>query len=154
MLKPVGYLSGRKYPLVVTTYRSGDYFLLGASGNENPIQLYAASGFVVLSFDMGRLRSRWPRDFANRLLDWKSPTESIFEAIDMLAKSGLIDAERVGVTGFSHGAEIVEYAIAHTSRFRAAVLSGPAARDPYFYYMGGATWHETFESWGLGGWPE
>jgi dipeptidyl aminopeptidase/acylaminoacyl peptidase len=154
VIKPAGYQPGRKYPLVVTTYRSGDYFLLGASGNENPIQLYAANGFVVLSFDMGRLRSRLPRDFANRLLDWKSPTESISEAIGMLAKSGLIDPERVGVAGFSHGAEIVEYAIAHTSRFRAAVLSGPAARDPYFYYMGGTTWHETFESWGLGGWPD
>jgi dipeptidyl aminopeptidase/acylaminoacyl peptidase len=154
VIKPAGYQPGRKYPLVVTTYRSGDYFLLGASGNENPIQLYAANGFVVLSFDMGRLRSRRAHDFPNRLLDWKSPTESISEAIDMLAKSGVIDPERVGITGFSHGAEIVEYAIAHTSRFRAAVLSGPAARDPYFYYMGATTWHETFESWGLGGWPE
>jgi len=154
VIKPVGYQPGRKYPLVVTTYRSGDYFLLGASGNENPIQLYAAEGFVVLSFDMGRLRNRRPRDFADRLLDWKSPTESISEAIGMLAKSGLIDPGRVGIAGFSHGAEIVEYAISHTSRFHAAVLSGPAARDPYFYYMGGATWQETFESWGLGGWPE
>jgi len=154
LLKPAGYQVGRKYPLVITTYRSGDYFLLGASGNENPIQLYAANGFVVLSFDIGRLRSRRPRDFADRLLDWKSPTESISEAIDILAKSGLVDPERVGIAGFSHGAEIVEYAISHTVRFRAAVLSGPAARDPYFYLMGGATWHETFENWGLGGWPE
>ena len=154
LLKPSGYQAGRKYPLVITTYRSGDYFLLGASGNENLIQLYAANGFVVLSFDIGRLRSRRPRDFADRLLDWKSPTESISEAIDILAKSGLVDPERVGIAGFSHGAEIVEYAISHTARFHAAVLSGPAARDPYFYLMGGATWHETFENWGLGGWPE
>src|ERR1700683_321214 len=154
VMKPVGYQPGRKYPLVVTTYRSGDYFLLGASGNENPIQLYAAEGFVVLSFDIGRLRSRRPRDFADRLLDWKSPTESITHAIALLAKRGLIYPARVGIAGFSHGAEIVEYAISHTSRCHAAVLSGPGARDPYFYYMGGATWQETFESWGLGGWPE
>jgi len=154
IVKPEGYYPGRKYPLIVTMYRSGDYFLLGASGNENPIQTYAANGFVVLSFDIGRLRSRRSHDFADRLLDWKSPTESLSQAIHILAESGLIDPERVGIAGFSHGAEIVEYAISHTSLFQAAVLSGPGARDPYFYYMGGTTWHETFENWGLGGWPE
>jgi dipeptidyl aminopeptidase/acylaminoacyl peptidase len=154
VIKPLGYTPGTRYPLIVTTYRSGDYFLLGASGNENPIQVYAANGFAVLSFDIGRLHSRRSRDFSDRLLDWKSPTESISQAIDLLAESGLIDAEKIGITGFSHGAEIAEYAISHSDRFSAAILSGPAARDPYFFYMGGSTWHETFDRWGLGGWPE
>ena len=154
VIKPVGYQAGKSYPLIVTMYRSGDYFLLGASGNENPIQLYAANGFVVLSFDIGRLRSRRPGDFFDRLLDWKSPVESLSQAIDSLVERGLIDPEKVGITGFSHGAEIAEYAISHSDRFAAAILSGPAARDPYFFYMGGNTWHETFERWGLGGWPE
>ena len=154
VVKPLGYVVGKKYPLVITTYRSGDYFLLGASGNENPIQVYAAYGFVVLSFDIGRFRKRREHDFADRLLDWASPTESMAQAIALLTKQGLVDPARVGVTGFSHGAEIVEYAISHTALFRAAVLSGPAARDPYFYYMAGDEWQATFEKWGLGGWPE
>lgn len=154
VVKPLDYEAGKKYPLIVTTYRSGDYFLLGASGNENPIQAYAASGFVVLSFDMGRLRERRPHDFADRLQDWASPTESLAQAVALLTRQGLVDPARVGVSGFSHGAEIVEYAISHTSLFQVAVLSGPAARDPYFYYMAGAEWHDRFETWGLGGWPE
>jgi dipeptidyl aminopeptidase/acylaminoacyl peptidase len=154
VLKPLEYHPGRRYPLIITTYRSGDYFLLGASGNENPIQLYAAHGFVVLSFDIGRLRWRREGDFKDRLLDWESPTESIVQAVDMLVSGGLVDPERIGISGFSHGAEIVEYAISHRPFFRAAVLSGPAARDPYFYYMAGADWQKSFAKWGLGGWPE
>ena len=154
VVKPLGYEAGKKYPLIVTTYRSGDYFLLGASGNENPIQIYASHGFVVLSFDIGRFRKRREHDFADRLLDWASPTESIAQAIALLTRQGLVDPARIGVTGFSHGAEIVEYAISHTTLFCAAVLSGPAARDPYFYYMAGAEWQDTFKKWGLGGWPE
>lgn len=154
VVKPLDYEMGKRYPLVVTTYRSGDYFLLGASGNENPIQVYAANGFVVLSLDIGRLRERRPRDFADRLLDWASPTESISQAVALLTRQGLVDPARVGVAGFSHGAEIVEYAMSHSALFRAAVLSGPAARDPYFYYMAGAEWHDRFEKWGLGGWPD
>lgn len=154
VVKPPDYQPGKKYPLIVTTYRSGDYFLLGASGDENPIQSYAANGFAVLSFDIGRLRNRRLNDFADRLLEWKSPTESLREAIALLTKSGLVDPARTGIAGFSHGAEIVEYAISHTSVFHAATLSGPAARDPYFYYMAGTSWQETFDKWGLGGWPE
>jgi len=154
VVKPLDYQPGKKYPLIVTMYRSGDYFLLGASGNENPIQLYAANGFAVLSFDIGRLRNRRTNDFADRLLEWKSPTESLSQAIALLTKGGLVDPARTGIAGFSHGAEIVEYAISHTSVFHAATLSGPAARDPYFYYMAGTGWQETFDKWGLGGWPE
>lgn len=154
VVKPMDYQPGKKYPLIITTYRSGDYFLLAASGNENPIQLYAANGFVVLSFDIGRLRNRRPHDFDDRLLEWKCPTEDLAQAIAMLTKDGLIDPERIGIAGFSHGAEIVEYAITHTPLFHAAILSGPAARDPYFYYMAGMGWQETFDQWGLGGWPE
>jgi dipeptidyl aminopeptidase/acylaminoacyl peptidase len=154
VVKPLDYHPGQRYPLIITTYRSGDYFLLGASGNENPIQLYAAHGFVVLSFDIGRLRRRREHDFADRLLDWESPTESMVQAIELLVDGGLVDRDRIGISGFSHGAEIVEYAISQRPLFRAAVLSGPAARDPYFYYMAGAAWQESFEKWGLGGWPE
>lgn len=38
----------------------------------------------------------------------------------------------------------------HTTLFRTAVLSGLAARDPYFSYMSESGWQKTFENWGLG----
>jgi len=152
VLKPIGYEQGKRYPLIVTTYRSGDYFLWGASGNENPIQVYAANGFVVLSFDAGYEPNIRPGDFQTKLLRWASPTESIKMAVGMLVDQGLVDAQRVGISGFSYGVEIVGYALTHTNLFRAA--SGASTHDPYFYYMSGEAWHNNFANWGLGGWPE
>jgi dipeptidyl aminopeptidase/acylaminoacyl peptidase len=152
VLKPIGYQAGKRYPLIVTTYRSGDYFLRGASGNENPIQVYAASGFVVLSFDVGFSRNIRPGDFKTELLTWASPTASIEMAVRLLVDQGLVDVQRVGISGYSHGAEIVAYALTHTNLFHAA--SGAGGYDPYFYYLGGEVWQNKFAEWGLGGWPE
>lgn len=152
LVKPVDYTPGKKYPLIVTTYRCGDYFLRGASGDESPIQGYAAQGFAALCFDVGRTKGVTPGDFRTKLLDWSSPTASIEMAVRQLIQSGLVDPERVGITGFSHGEEIVGYAVTHSLVFHAAV--GAAGYDPSFFYIGGNLWQKMFERWGLGGWPE
>lgn len=151
LIKPVNYSAGKKLPLIVTTYRSGDRFLGGASGNESPVQVYAANGFAVLCFDVGRPRNIRRGDFADKLLDWASPVASIEMAVEELAREGVVDPERVGITGFSHGSEIVGYAVTHTTMFRAVV--GAGGYDPYFYDLAGNAWHRHFHDWGLGGWP-
>jgi dipeptidyl aminopeptidase/acylaminoacyl peptidase len=151
LVKPLGYKPGTRYPLVVTTYRSGDFFLRGASGDQNPVQVYAAEGFAVFCFDVGMIRNVHPGHFEEKLLDWASPTASLEAAIRELDTGGLIDAARVGIAGYSHGEEIAGYAITHTDLFHAAV--GAAMYEPYFYFMGGAEWWDLFETWGLGGWP-
>ena len=53
-------------------------------------------------------------------------------SIAKLADMGIIDRSRVAITGLSHGAEMVDYAISHTSVFRAAIASGPGW-DPIGY---------------------
>jgi dipeptidyl aminopeptidase/acylaminoacyl peptidase len=152
LVKPLDYKLGMRYPLVVTTYRSGDYFLRGGSGDENPIQVYAANGFAVLCFDVGWNRNIRAGDFEEKVQDWASPTASLDAAIHILVAEGIIDPERVGVAGFSHGEEIAGYAVTHTHLFQAAI--GAAFYDPCFYYLGGTGWWSVFETWGLGGWPE
>jgi dipeptidyl aminopeptidase/acylaminoacyl peptidase len=152
LVKPLDYVPDTKYPLIVTTYRSGDYFLRGASGNENPIQVYAAKGFVVLSFDVGFLRNTRTGDFADKIVDWASPVASIETAVQQLVDAGLVDPLRVGIAGFSHGEVIGGYAITHTNLFHAA--SGAETYDPCFYALGGEVWHRQFTNWGLVGGPE
>jgi dipeptidyl aminopeptidase/acylaminoacyl peptidase len=153
LVKPFNYFPGRRYPLIITTYRSGDWFLRGASGNENPIQVYAANGFMVLNFDVGRNPAVPPGDFGAALRIWSSPTKSIEDAVDRLCSAGLVDRRRVGIAGYSHGSEIMAYAISHTRLFSAAI-GDAGGREPYFYYMADRNWQEIFRRWGLGGWPE
>src|SRR6202034_3498869 len=72
--------------------------------------------------------------------------------VETLDHMGIIDPGRVGISGYSHGTEIVGFAISHTALFHAAV--GAGGYDPYFFYMAGREWHEIFSRWGVGGWPE
>ena len=152
LVKPLDYRIGTRYPLIITTYRSGDYFLRGGSGDENPIQVYAANGFAVLCFDVGWNRNIPVGYFEKKLQDWASPTASMEAAVQQLNAKEIIDPERVGIAGFSHGEEIAGYAVTHTHLFHAAI--GAALYDPCFYFLGGTDWSSLFETWGLGGWPE
>ena len=64
LLLPVGYETGKRYPLVITTYVDYDGFLLGGTGNEYPIHVFAANGLVVLNFNAwGRSRNPKLGDF-------------------------------------------------------------------------------------------
>ncbi|MGC2356947.1 MAG: Atxe2 family lasso peptide isopeptidase [Candidatus Acidiferrum sp.] len=153
LVKPVNYEPGKKYPLIVTTYRTHE-FLRGASGDENPIQVYAADGFAVLSFDYGRMDyDNKPGEFQRYLLWYESVNESLEMAIQKASEMGVVDTTRVGLTGYSRGTEIVAYEITHTKLFRA--VSGTAGDDsPYFYYMAPRRVQDSFSKEGVGGWPE
>ena len=154
LVLPLSYEPGKRYPLIITTYRDGDAFLRGGVGDEYPIQVFAANGFAVLSFDTGRQRNHTSGDFATALLWWQSPQEGMAAAVAKLAERGIVDRSKVGITGLSHGAEMVEYGISHSDLFQAAIESGDGAQDPHFFYMAGKSWHQTLADLGLGGWPE
>jgi dipeptidyl aminopeptidase/acylaminoacyl peptidase len=151
---PLNYESGKRYPLIITTYRDGDSFLRGGTGDEYPIQVFAANGFAVLNFDAGKTPTNKPGDFETAIRWLSSPEEGMEAAIKKLVEMGVVDSSRVGLTGLSHGGEMVEYAVGHTGLFRAAVESSIGGRDPLFFYMGGQYWHKWFADMGLGGLPE
>ena len=132
---PVGYEAGKRYPLIITTYRDWDGFLLGGVGNEYPIHVFAANGFVVLSFNaLGRTRNPKPGDFDATLRLWQAPNEALQAAVAQLSEMGIVDSSRVAITGLSYGSTIVNYGISHTNTFRAAIASSPAF-DPILYYL-------------------
>jgi Tol biopolymer transport system component len=113
LVKPLDYEPGKKYPLIVTTYRTRE-FARGASGDENPIQVYAAHGFAVLSFDMGlRDYDNKPGDFQRYLSWYESVDASLQMAIQRASEIGVADITKIGLTGFSRGTEIVAYEITH-----------------------------------------
>jgi dipeptidyl aminopeptidase/acylaminoacyl peptidase len=152
LVKPLNFEPGQSYPLIVTTYRTRE-FPRGASGDENPIYVFAANGFFVLSFDYGRREfDNDPGDFRRHLSWYESVQASIEMAIKQAAETGSIDIARTGLTGYSRGEEIVAYAITHSKLFHA--VSGAAGDNgPYFYYMAPKAVQEYFVNSGLG-WPQ
>lgn len=150
LVKPPDYDPHKRYPLIITTYRSGA-FLRGAAGDEYPIQVLAANGFVVLDFDAAPLPV--DSDVKTNMLRWYSPLASFEKICEMLDQAGLVDPQRRGISGLSYGADITEYVISHSDLFHAAVTSGASGRDPLFYYLSGNAGSKLFSGW-LGGWPE
>lgn len=151
LVKPLNYKPGQRYPLIVTTYYSGDYFLRGGGGEEYPIQVFAANGFAVLAWDHGP----YPDDpidgnFEQGMLRYKWPVAGLEAALAAVDKLGIVDQQRCGITGFSYGTEIADYVVSHHPElFSTAITSGMSGRDPYFYYMAPRFWKEVFRNWGL-----
>jgi dipeptidyl aminopeptidase/acylaminoacyl peptidase len=136
LVLPPNYEPGRRYPLIITLYRDGDDFLRGGVGDEYPIQVFAANGFAILNFDIGKFRNVKPGDFETATLELQSPIEGMAAAVDKLTNMGIIDPARVGITGFSFGAALVAYGISHTDLFHAAIESGGGELDPDLYFLG------------------
>jgi len=152
LFKPIEFDSSKSYPLIVTTYTAGG-FLSGATGDEFPIQVFAANGFLVLAFNAPDRRPADPGDFKTQMLTWYSPLSSLESIVRKLVRQDLVDPNRVGLTGLSYGAEITQFAITHSSIFAAAATGGWSARDPIFYYLTYDGWRRIFTDW-MGSGPD
>lgn len=154
LVLPVGYVAGRRYPLVVVQYSSRG-FLRGGTGDDYPIQAFANRGFAVLSIDkpisVGALHATDYlegdrinlKDFADR----RSVLESLEIAVKAAIDRGIADPARIGITGFSDGASTAGFALLHSKLFAAYAMSnccwdtmlamrvGPAAARQ-FHFMG------------------
>jgi dipeptidyl aminopeptidase/acylaminoacyl peptidase len=149
LIKPRDYIPGRRYPLVIVTYASNG-FLRGGVGDEYPIQLFAAQGFAVLSFNVGRphagslLPGAARQPWEETTLEWWSSQAGLEALLDSLTKVGIIDPTRIGITGLSLGARIVMFGISHSQRFQAAIASGNDDSDPLMWYL---TYNSGYHDW-------
>jgi dipeptidyl aminopeptidase/acylaminoacyl peptidase len=149
LVKPAGYEAGKRYPVVVTSYRAGTGFLRGGVGDEYPIHVFAASGFAVLAFDCGADLNNRPGDFEAALTIWQGPLDGLKEALRLAAETGVADLSRVGFTGLSHGSEIGAFAISHSDLFRAASMSGSGSWDRLAEQLVPNAFRRWFKQWGL-----
>lgn len=122
----------RKLPLIIVGYDSRG-FLRGGTGDDYPIQLFAAAGFAVLSFqrpvDWGYVHGGKVEnlDFErlNKLgwADRKSVQSSLEQGIDLAVATAHIDRDKIGITGFSDGVSTAQYALINSRIFKAAAFS-------------------------------
>ena len=149
LVKPEGYREGERYPVIVTSYRSGTGFLRGGVGDEYPIHVFAANGFAVLAFDCGADKNTKPGDFEGAMSIWEGPLEGLKESLRIAAGMGVADLDRVGFTGLSHGSEIGAFAMSHSDLFRAVSMSASGSWDTLTEQMMSNRFRHWFTQWGL-----
>lgn len=150
---PLNYEPGRKYPLVLNVH--GGPMEVWTPRYPANIDVYsfgplAFDGYFVLCANP-RGSSGYGRDFrfAN-VGDWCGDDyKDLMAGVDHVVSTGLVDPDRLGVTGFSYGGLMTAWIITQTDRFKAACMCAggstlmPASASNYYYtstYMGGFFW--------------
>ena len=124
VIRPVGCEPGRSYPLVMWVHGgptgvSGSRYYAATVWN----QLLATEGYAVFLPNY-RGSTGWGLEFAESNLGdmGGKDFDDMLLGIDSLVASGLADASRLAVAGWSYGGFATAWAVSQTNRFRAAVM--------------------------------
>lgn len=125
LIRPVGYRQGERYPLAILPHGGPEGVSLdGWTTNPlYPAQVLAGEGYVVL---MPNYRGSGGRGVAFSKGDHRDlggrEMEDILMGIDHLAAEGLVDPDRVGISGTSYGGYMSAWAATrYSDRFRVAI---------------------------------
>jgi dipeptidyl aminopeptidase/acylaminoacyl peptidase len=128
---PTDYVAGRKYPLVIQTHGwdPGRFWIDGPYPTAFAAQALAGKGFFVLQVD----DTDWhlvetPKEAPAAMAVYDS-------AIDFLDRKGLIDRNRIGLTGFSRTYWYVTYTLTHSRHHFAAASVADGVDYSYFQYL-------------------
>ncbi|HEX9425112.1 MAG TPA: S9 family peptidase [Pyrinomonadaceae bacterium] len=127
LLKPTGYQSGTKVPLVVIihggpTSRWTDSF-------QSWGQLLAARGYAVLYPNVRGSTGYGHRFVEMNRADWGGGDfKDVIAGVDFLIARGIADPDRLGIAGWSYGGYMASWAITQTNRFKAA-MTGAGLSD-------------------------
>lgn len=173
ILYPRDFRPDTRYPAIVIThgFDADERFAKAENQWNYPAQLFAERGYIVLlindplpfqSSDLRAAYSAWSRGSGPpdpetlRQLIWIEGVNSLVDAVNDLATEGLIDPARVGIAGYSRGAQMVNVAVTRTEIFSAAssgdggflepsgYAGWPASYDPVY---GGPPMSEHFEQY-------
>jgi dipeptidyl aminopeptidase/acylaminoacyl peptidase len=123
LLKPVGYQSGRKYPLLVEAHG-------GPTGATNagfkaswgsPGQVWAGQGWAVL-YPNPRGSTNYGEKFTKaNIMDWGGGDyRDIMTGVDDVIRRGIADSSKMAFEGWSYGGYMTSWVVSQTSRFKAA----------------------------------
>ena len=129
---PLDYVAGKKYPLVIQTHAwSPDRFWIDGPWTTGfAAQSLAGKGFFVLQLPDpdDPHASETPKEVPAAMAIYDG-------AIDLLERKGLIDRDRVGITGFSRTYWYVTYTLIYSKHHFAAAAVADGVDYSYFQYM-------------------
>ncbi len=129
IIRPPNFDPGKKYPVLIHTY----------AGPQSPMvrnrfgrswalwhQALAQQGYIIWKCDnqsasFRSVKNAWPihRDLGrNELAD-------IEHGIDWLKKQPWVDADRIGIWGWSYGGYMTAYALTHSQSFKIGISGAP-----------------------------
>jgi dipeptidyl aminopeptidase/acylaminoacyl peptidase len=144
---PRNYVAGQSYPAIVVTH-GGDAqnrFVYHAFQWEFPIQVFAEQGYVVVSVNEPRkdrdamlaYATGSPKVPVSRMqFEWgHNVVASMEAAVQALIDRGIADPSRLGIAGYSRGAEVTNLVLSQSSVFRAGATGDDA------WYSAGSYWN-------------
>jgi len=167
LIAPVGYESGKRYPLVIMVKGWGDAFLSDTGFHTAfPPQSLANAGFLVL---MANAPGAGLVEQKKSLQEWPGTIGEAFEfiafvegAVDMLERRGSASRNNVGIIGFSRTSWQTDFMLTHSAFPFVAASSADSGLYNYGSYwmwnsdarmrdweseLGGPPYGATFENW-------
>jgi dipeptidyl aminopeptidase/acylaminoacyl peptidase len=149
LVKPAGFDATKKYPLLLRIHG-------GPNGQDQHLynferELFAANGYLVLAVNYRGSSGRGQAWKKAIFADWgNKEVQDLLAGVDHAISLGFVDANRLGIGGWSYGGILTDYTIATTTRFKAATSGAGSAlqtsmygTDQYIYQYGnelGAPW--------------
>src|SRR6185369_577033 len=131
LITPPDYQQGRLYPTIVNTHPGDTAWWMGWHGSKwwDWGQLLASNGYVVFLPNTRGVTGEGPR-MHQTIADWGGMAfQDLIDGVDYLVEQKIADPNRLGIGGF-----MTEYAITHTTRFKAAVAQ--AGHSDFFSLYG------------------
>jgi dipeptidyl aminopeptidase/acylaminoacyl peptidase len=136
VITPPGYQQGQPYPTIVNTHPGDTAWWMGWHGSKwwDWGQLLASNGYVVFLPNTRGVTGEGGR-MHQTIADWGGMAfQDLIDGVDYLVEQRIADPNRLGIGGWSNGGFMTEYAITHTTRFKAAVAQ--AAHSDFFSLYG------------------
>jgi hypothetical protein len=129
LVKPVGYIEGKRYPLILQMYSfvRGEFVTDGLYPTAFAARELASDGFVVMQI------KKKPTKLSEE--DPKDHLEGYRSAIESLDRAGLIERDRVGVVGFSWTCWYAINALIKDPKLFAAATIADGLDNSYMQYL-------------------
>jgi len=124
LVRPVGYRQGQRYPLIVAIHGGPAAADVLSFNGGYGAQVYAGAGYAVLLPNYRGSTNYGLKHKTGIVGNYFPPGyEDIMTGVDHLIAQGLVDADRMGVLGWSAGGHWSNWILTHTDRFK-AISSG------------------------------
>tara|TARA_Y100000780_G_scaffold44375_1_gene36656 strand:- start:1374 stop:3332 length:1959 start_codon:yes stop_codon:yes gene_type:complete len=121
---PPGFDANLTYPLVLDIHGGPNGAFYDAFVPAQ--QVLATAGYLVMAVNP-RGSSTYGAEFMMAVLgDWGGEDYlDLMAAVDEVVQRPYVDADRLGVHGYSYGGYMTSWTVGHTNRFKAAVVGAP-----------------------------